>query len=246
MIGDEPYTLGLFDTAGKEMKRTKATSNERKQKKNKGALPQHPETWRRGKGDDICQPTHSPPWHVMHARGGDKNKEYHDPSAPFFFVSSFVDWPLFANFSSLVYLHMTIYPCRSGGLRSSSPIVVPPNGCILGLLLRHLACFVWERQRKVAPRGSPPLPRCPLLDCRNPGRFARWCCSRREVVASEAETNFGRERWASLPRAERHQVRRVLCPDPEGFEERLWRGDRCRIGAPGCQEEDQVLGPLKE
>lgn len=119
MIGDDPYTLGLFDTAGMSIGPANITTTARP-----------------------------------------------DAASASFTIS------------------------RSGGLRSIATALVPPDRRLPRLLFRDIACVFRERQGEVVPRGSPPLPWCALLDCRNSGRSKRRPGRHREALETEAEAPY--------------------------------------------------------
>ena len=60
---------------------------------------------------------------------------------------------------------------RSGGLRSSAPIIIPTDRRIPGLFQCNIAGILRERQGEMVPRSAPPLSWCSMPYRRNTGRF---------------------------------------------------------------------------
>lgn len=78
---------------------------------------------------------------------------------------------------------------RSGGLRPTATALVPPDRRLPRLFLGDLARLVRERKGEVVPGSPPPLPRCSLPDCWNPGRSERRPGRHREALETETEAD---------------------------------------------------------
>lgn len=114
---------------------------------------------------------------------------------------------------------------RSGGLRSSTPLIIPTDRRIFGLFQRNIPSFLRERQRKMVPGGASPLSRCSMPHSGNANRFKGRCSGDREVGQTKTETGYERAGRKTCKGTRRRQVCRVLSIDAKGFEERLRRGE---------------------
>lgn len=62
----------------------------------------------------------------------------------------------------------------------------------------------------------------------------------RKTGQEQTETDFDRNGWKARQRTEGSQVCRVFCPDAEGSQERVWRGDLGGIGAARAGQTQKV------
>ena len=84
----------------------------------------------------------------------------------------------------------TVILCRSRGLRSSAPVIIPTDRCIPCLFQCNVTSVLRERQGEMVPRSTSSLSWCSLPYRRNTNRFEGRLASDRETGSAKAETGY--------------------------------------------------------